>query len=540
MPIAEQRLAQVNLSPQARAVDTFVRPAEPREGLGSQLARALSTIEPGVRAYVQQRQEKVDKELKARADKTAFTDGVTEVKAIQAGTLYPQESKAFMALYRHQKGQMLSEQWRGEAEVAFNDAGLQNSTDPKQFDGFFHDFIKERLDGVEDSDVLQGALGGVEQLSNNLSLQNGALVAKNLQRQYTSDSIGQLSSVIDNEMTGALTEDRAFSIDTVMKSINASNAKANFLKLDATEFRKGLTDMVIDKAVRDADPSVLAVLDQKFDNGVPVSDGYWKVKRDETLKQIDARKVQIDSQLYEIAERKRKTDLAHGQSQILVALAKNPYAQLSADQLAQFEAYAPGLGEAALTMRNKLVESHQKVSTASTLSAMAPFLKDPGDLSKLVDAVNAGSVDPSTLRFAMGAFARTAQLGNGDAVEGWGFVKRHPAVAPYSKRFENAAMDPVLGKMFSAAPQDVADAEAEFNTDLVEFFTNNPKASMKEVRQHSNEVFRSITDRLQQSTSAADKPTPSAAAAAPKPAAQKPAAAPEAAQNPYDAFTEDQ
>lgn len=537
MPIAEQRLGAVALSPAARVVDTFSRTAAPAEGLGTQLARALESIEPGVRQYLSKKQAATDKDkaLEARAQKLAFTDGVNEVKAIQAGTLYPQESKTFMALYRHQKGKLLSEQWRSEAEVAFNDAGLQNSTDPKEFETFFGDFLKQRLDGVEDTDVLQGALGGVQQLSNNLSLQNGALVSKNLQRQYLADAMGQLSTVIDNEMIGAARDTRDFNIANVMKEVNASNAKTQFLKLDGAEFRKQFTDLVIDKAVNDADPALLDILDQKFDNGLPLSDGYWKTKKDETIRAIDARSVQIEQQKYEQAEREKKLKLQQGQSVLLTGLAQNPYAQLTTQQLQEFESFAPGLGEAALTLRSKLIESREKVSAPATLAAMADFMRSPTDLGKLFTAVQSGSVDASMLRWGMTAYERAAKIGNGDASEGWAQVKRHPAVSPFAKRFENAAQDPFLKGLQEDFPLAVSEAESEFNLDMLEFFEKNPDATGREVRKYATETFKEITEGVKERLDSGTAPAPAKAPAA-KPAATA-AQAPAPAQ-PFDQFDE--
>lgn len=539
MPIPEQRLGTVALNPAARVVDTYSRPAQAQEGLGMQLARALGEIEPGVRQYLSKKQVEKDKVLEARAQKLAFTDGIREVTAIQDGTLYPQESKTFMAMYRHQKGKFLSEQWRGEAEVAFNEAGLQNSTDPKEFETFFGTFIKDRLDGVEDTDVLQGALGGVQQLSNNLSLQNGALVASNLQKQYLTDAMGQLSTVIDNEMIGAARDDRDFNLANVMKEVNASNAKAMFLKLDGAAFRKQFTDLVIDKAVNDADPALLDILDQKFDNGLPLSDGYWKTKRDETIRAIDARAVQIEQQRYEQGERIKKQKLEQGQSFLLTTLSKNPYAQITSAQLQEFEGYAPGLGEAAITLRSKLIESKEKVATPVTLAAMSDFMRNPTDLSKLFTAVQSGAVDASMLRWGMTAYERAAKIGNGDASEGWAHVKRHPAVSPFAKRFENASQDPFLKGLQEDFPQAVSEAESEFNLDMLEFFEKNPEATGREVRKYAAETFKEITEGVKERLDA--PAAPAATSGTPKAPAASPAAAPaqeQAPQQPFDQFDE--
>lgn len=493
--IPQARLPTIQVTPAARVVDTYVRPtAVPDASPATALAEALQSIQPGLRAYLQDRQGKKDEKDVARARKDALTQAQSDIKEVQAGTLFAQESRVYQQTYKQQRGLIEGQRIRGEAVKAYTEQGLENSTDPAEFDTFFGDFLKKNLEGITDPDVLTGALGVVEQSANNLSLQHAAKVSENIQNGILEDAVTLVSGSLDTEIETALREKRDFNPATVMQSINASNSRMKFLQLPGPALRKQLTDAIVEKAVLHADPSILRVLDEKMDLGsgktVPLSDGYWKANRDSVQQRVEARQVQLSEQIAQQAERGKKARLEQGQGVILQLFAKNPYAMPSATDLADWEAFAPGLAEQALTLRNKLIEAREKRSPQASLAAFAAFAQDPSDIGKLFNA--AGGLDASFIKMGLQFYERASKYGEGNAADGWRSITANPAVAPFMARFDAAATDPIL-KDLATDPGVLAEARSEFNLSVLEYMEQNPKATLRDVKKFTRDTFQDIT-----------------------------------------------
>ena len=485
--LPEANLGTVQLRPQARTSDSYVAPKARPEPLGIQLARALVPMSQGLRAQFQQQQEQADDATRMRARKDALSQAQTEIDAVQKGDMFAAESAIYQKAYREQRGLLEGQRIRTEALQSYQDQGLENSTDPAEFDQFLSGFMKDKLEGITDPDMLRGALGVVEQAANNMSLQNAAKVSENLQNGILDDATTLIGNALSVETETALREKRGFDVNAVMQVVNTSNTRAKFLQLPGPALRKRITDMVVDHAVRYADADALKLLDQQMDvNGkkVPLADGYWRSKRDEVLSRVQSRAFQLEDQLAQRDERERKANLQTGQSALLGVFAQNPYAMPSAAQLAEWEAYAPGLAEQALMIRNKLIESREKSSPGATLAAMADYAQDPSNLGKLFDAVRSGTVDASMLRWGLTTFERASKLGEGDPNAGWRNVRANPALVGYFARFDDAATDSILGPLYENAPQEIARAKGQFNIAVLEYASSHPEATLIETMEY--------------------------------------------------------
>lgn len=538
--LPEANLGIVQVRPQARVSDSYVAPQARPESLGIQLARSLAPLSQGLRAHFQQQQEIADDATRARARKDALTQAQTEIDAVQKGDMFAAESTIYQQAYREQRGLLEGQRIRTEALQAYQEQGLENSTDATEFDQFLSGFMKDKLEDITDPDMLRGALGVVEQAANNMSLQNAARVSENLQNGILDDATTLIGNAMQAETEAALREKRDFDVNAVMQVVNTSNARTKFLQLPGPALRKRITDLVVDRAVLDADPTVLKLLDQQMDvNGkkVPLADGYWKAQRDAVQMRVQSRQIQISDQLAQQQERAQKARLQTGQSALLNVFAQNPYAMPSAAQLAEWESYAPGLAEQALTIRNKLIEAGEKSSPAATLRAMQDFVTNPADLGKLFSAVGTGKVDASMLRWSLTTFERASKLGNGDATAGWKSVQSHPAIAPYMARFDAASTDPIL-KDLTLDPAVLADARSQFNLAILEYMEKNPEASFSDVRSFTRREFADITKDAREAM-AASKPLDAVRTpAAPQTPAASAVTSEAPAANPYDQFDE--
>lgn len=538
--LPEANLGVVQLRPQARVSDGYVAPQARGESLGMQLARSLAPLSQGLRAHFQQQQEVTDDATRMRARKDALSQAQTEIDAVQKGDMFAAESTIYQKAYREQRGLLEGQRIRTEALQSYQDQGLENSTDPAEFDQFLSGFMKDKLEGITDPDMLRGALGVVEQAANNMSLQNAAKVSENLQNGILDDATTLIGNAMQAETEASLREKRDFDVNAVMQVVNASNARTKFLQLPGPALRKRITDLVVDRAVLDADPEVLKLLDQQMDvNGkkVPLADGYWKAKRDEVQMRVQSRQIQISDQLAQQQERDQKARLQTGQSALLGVFAQSPYAMPSAAQLAEWESYAPGLAEQALTIRNKLIEAGEKSSPAATLRAMQDFVTNPSDLGRLFSAVSTGKVDASMLRWSLTTFERASKLGNGDAAAGWKSVQTHPSIAPYMARFDAASTDPIL-KDLTLDPAVLADARSQFNLAILEYMEKNPEASFSDVRSFTRREFADITKDAREAM-AASKPLDAVRTpAAPQAPAATAVTRDAPAANPYDQFDE--
>lgn len=494
--LPEANLGVVQVRPQARVSDGYVAPQARTESLGIQLARSLAPLSQGLRAHFQQQQEQADDATRARARKDALSQAQTEIDAVQKGEMFAAESTIYQKAYREQRGLLEGQRIRTEALQSYQDQGLENSTDTAEFDQFLSGFMKDKLEGITDPDMLRGALGVVEQAANNMSLQNAARVSENLENGILDDATTLIGNAMQAETEAALREKRDFDVNAVMQVVNASNARTKFLQLPGPALRKRITDLVVDRAVLDADPTVLKLLDQQMDvNGkkVPLADGYWKAKRDEVQMRVQSRQIQISDQLAQQQERDQKARLQTGQSALLGVFAQNPYAMPSSAQLAEWEAFAPGLAEQALTIRNKLIEAREKSSPGATLAAMADYAQDPANLGKLFDAVRSGTVDASMLRWGLTTFERASKLGEGDPNAGWRNVRSNPALVGYFARFDEAATDPILGNLYENAPQEIARAKGQFNIAVLEYASSHPEATLMETMEYADKVFERLT-----------------------------------------------
>lgn len=518
MPIKAPKLGVIAVRPQATVTDTYVRPARPVSP-GMQLAEALQSFNPTIERFVKQKQAQRNDADQTAARKDAIAQAQQDIKEVTEGKQWAQYSKVYRDTYLEQRGLLEGMRLRSGWEVRQQELGLANSTDPADFNTAFNEYASSELDGIEDPAMLRGALGIIEQTANNASIQNAAQVSKNIQAGIMQDAVGLAGAAIDEEMNRALSSDvapeqRGFDTQAVMRAVNAANARTKFLQLPGDAFRKQVTDLVVDKAVRYANPDILRVLDQQMDVGggkkLPLSDGYWKTIRDEAHMRVEAREMQIEGWIAQKAEREQKHALQASRLQVLQGLAEDPYAELPAAYLAQMESRIPGFADEALSLRSKLITAAEKSAPGDTLTSMADFMQDPADLGKLFGAVRSGTVDPSMLRWAMTAYQRAADVGGGDPNKGWRHVKADPALEPFFKRFDDAAVDPFLSGLYANEPQEVARAQTLFNIMMLEYTAENPEATMRERRQYADETFESLTAKARAFQTGVAAPTPAA------------------------------
>lgn len=298
-------LGTVALTPQARPVDTYVRPAAPRPGLGEQLAGALKSIQPGIDAYIKYKAggtgtdgdrrkiEEANARLKARVE---FTK--TELKAVESGDALVSMTEVGQEAYKHTYGERVGEQASAEYETALRESGVLNASNQADVEAFREKWFQDKAATITDPVIRAGFEKTIVPFLGQRQVAEAAKVNENFQDELIAMAGNKLQGAALAEVAAAQQQGRAIDGQSVLNSIAMDDARLTLLSVDGGKLRRSYREAL--KGLADLDPENGQVyLDMiegsvALPNGrkVPLSDSDWVAERPAALMKMNHRKAQ--------------------------------------------------------------------------------------------------------------------------------------------------------------------------------------------------------------------------------------------------------
>lgn len=265
MPIDYRPPDAVPLRPSAQPVDTFTGAPQPvQDNRLMDLAKGLSTLDSGLRDFVDARREKQAQEDVLKGQQAFYENNQAGFEdAVRAGKIPAFASPTFVAAYKKAQGNVAGFDLQAKFSAAYDAWPEKTSNDPEAFKRFSQDFMKQNLGANTDPEILKGLLPHVN------SLMTSGL--ERWVRDRHAATYGGAVVTLGAEVNQGVDGSKAVALQSG-KPQDYSGLFAGFLGMRERAVKSGmkpmdadkmLVDTITAKAIEDRDPNLLKFLDQK-------------------------------------------------------------------------------------------------------------------------------------------------------------------------------------------------------------------------------------------------------------------------------------
>ncbi|MEW6121298.1 MAG: hypothetical protein AB1698_01695 [Pseudomonadota bacterium] len=251
------------LRPVAAPVDSYVRPAEAERSNLWAVAESLRGFDRELDGFARQRMAEAEETDKTRGEAAFYqgnASGFTE--AVREGSIPSFASPGFMEGYKRAQGNVMGSQLVQAFQIDYMKWPGKNGTDPKAFEGFLSGWLSEKLQGVQDPEVLNGLLPHVRALQTGMQGQ----FYKDLDQNIYGGSVTAHAAGVAQSIQTADTDGRGRPTGTdyegLWTRIVAQRAAALGTGMRSEDFDAVLVDTIVGEALQNRDPGLLNLLDR--------------------------------------------------------------------------------------------------------------------------------------------------------------------------------------------------------------------------------------------------------------------------------------
>lgn len=486
----DTRLTPELLQPQAQPVASFEAPGPSplRE-----FADALSKIDRPLQQFLDGRAEKQAEEDRIRGEAAFYSDNADDIaELVRRGEVPAQYSPSFVKGFKNAQGQVVGGQLRSKFNAAFDAWDGKNSEDPKAYDDFVENFLRENVDANADPEVLRTLVPQVRQLNaEGFGRYTDYRHKQTIQGSLDAHIAGANQDIDELNREGLSTEEGT-NYPVVFQKI-AEKRKA-FVDSGGNpdDFDTGMVDAMSAKILTTRDPGLLAWFDQKvpgksYTYGESPYGSKVKFQTVESLEVIARRSVTEDAQKQERLDKEQKAE-AHRLA--IDFLAKNP---------------AGAIPDGLLAAGTK-VDPEFKVHIEEWRKTLGAGYSDPRRVAEVnAEILKGGGQQVIIDAFRNGVFGRTedlsAALALAKAVEDnkdrIGSVTAGPTFERFMKDLDIRTKGKTdLGDPIAGTSNEGYEAQYDFRRLVTEWLIANPNASPMEVEENVNKIGKTVLDRL--------------------------------------------
>ncbi|MGV1835234.1 D-Ala-D-Ala carboxypeptidase family metallohydrolase [Rhizobium rhizogenes] len=482
------------LQPVASPIDTFTQAGpSPLRGV----ADALGTVDKSLQQFLSIRDQKAEQDDALRGKAAFYQDSGGEfAKMVSEGKIPAQYSPFYVRGFKEAQGAAAGEALRSKWQDAWDNWDGKNSEDPKAFNMFFHDFVRNNV-GSQDPDVLRGVLPTVEALQSNATTQytqyrhdqtvNGSLTSHG----------ALISGAVQDGVDAGLTEPKGADYPAIFANVDKVVSQQLATGDPGGKAVDTFIDVMSGKILETKDPKLLDWFNQK----VPGQSYTYG----QTPHGIEVKNATVNS--LEVAARQQAAGLTSAEKQamekrkdeaqqgIISSILKDPNAPIPEEILTQGEQNGdPLIRLHAKQWRDDLVKgtSDPKKLTAfydDVVSGRVP----PKDA--LLQALGAGVFQSAEDMRAASAFVQSFQTSEDTITKALnGQVSRQVLEAI---RQRTVAKDPTTMNPLAGTSDEGFEASSDFRQLVTRWVINNPNATLPEIEEQVQKFGKQITDRFQ-------------------------------------------
>lgn len=237
----------IPLMPAASPVDRLLRPVAPTEITGqstaSQLAEALSQINPAIKGFIEQKITAQDDQATAQGRAMRLQTALNYRDAVSKGIITPDQNPFFVKAWKEQDGKVTADRYNADLTVALATGPMAANTDPSQIqpqaDTFRQNWMKANIDPDSQSNqnFMQGFSAHANAYDMNAMSHQATEVGARMVNQVDQNTHNQIFGILSDGQTRGLTnESMADGINNVLDTLNLSSAmpykKSNQVVLD--------------------------------------------------------------------------------------------------------------------------------------------------------------------------------------------------------------------------------------------------------------------------------------------------------------------
>lgn len=251
------------LRPTAAPVDAYVRPAEPERSNLWSVAQSLSGLDRELGSFATQRMAEAEETDKLRGQAAFYQDnanGFTE--GVRSGSIPSFSSPGFMKGYKAAQGDVMGTQLTQAFQLDYMQWPGKNGTDPAAFESFLSGWLSDKLQGVNDPEVLRGLMPHVRALQGGMQNQ----FFRDLDKNIYGGSVQAHAAGVSQAIQAADTDGRGRPMGTdyegLWGSISAKREAALLTGIRSEDFDKVMVGTIVGEALRNRDPGLLKLLDK--------------------------------------------------------------------------------------------------------------------------------------------------------------------------------------------------------------------------------------------------------------------------------------
>lgn len=357
--------------------NSFVRPADPTPSGLHQVAEGLAAFDSGLSSFLKVRKDESDKEDKQRAIRDAYLENAPGYdEGTKRGLIPPQESPTYMTWYKTTRGDVQGRKLRDQFAVRYQTWEGRNSGDPKAYDKFVQDFLRENVGETEDPEVLAGLNPHIEALLN----EGYSVFGNDRAAAIKGGALATSGAILTDNIERAEAEGRATGeIDYEGLWGNMLEVREEALKRNlAADYDPYFVDAILLQAEEAGSEELLGLLEKTLPGQQhPMSyDLKVREKRDATIARIQSRqasKATTEAAAEEKADKARHNDLV---ADTLKKINDDPNHQVSEETIKELSRRDPDF-------RTKLPEYRKKLMSDGTP-------EDPDALLEVYSQIDAG------------------------------------------------------------------------------------------------------------------------------------------------------
>lgn len=492
------------ITPVARPVDTYVRPAEPPRSSLHELAEGLASLDTGMSAFLAKRNAKAEEQDKIRAE-AAFNanNSLGWAEAVRQGKVPAHASPIFMQSYKAAQGNLAGIQLRDQFTKEYLSWDGRSKNDPQAFQAFLGEFVSKNI-GTDDVDILRGLNPHIEALKSDAYEVFSSESAKSVYSGAISTRGAILGRTLEAASDDELTTGQTIDHEALWGDLMEQRRVALEAGTRAEDFDGQLVEIITSKAVSLNNPDLLGLLDRTTDEaGLPLKD-YPKFGslKDEAINALETtgRQRMLDrDRAQEKADKEREKAVVVS---VARTIAQDPSAEIPEEVLREWEKYNPKARKDLVELRKSLLDG-EDLEDPSEILRLHRDVAEGADREEILAAAAAGKIrNPQTLTGLLDRVEKYQKARR----EGGGMIESQTSKRFVKEISRRTAPDGLEADLFGnfATTDEGLQAIQDFEFGLMSWEEKNPDASLIERERYANELGEVILNRINPDADAMD------------------------------------